>query len=638
MFEINFLNKKYHKKNSSSGTEIWDFLENPETEENRANRLESSYHRSRFIVFGIIIILAVGSLIFRTAYLQIYKHDFYQAFSEDNRVRTKVTKAPRGIFYDKNMLPLANNIPSFDLVLIPSLLPKEEKEKKSIAKNLAQIVQKPTYEEIMEIFDANRVPSLNPRPIAENIPRNQALLIETKKDELYGIQIEVGSRRQYLEGELISHILGYNGKINAEEIKEYPQYLLTDNVGKTGLEKTYETDLHGKPGAEKYEVDANGNVKKYLGKSEPISGNNLKLHLDLKVQRKLSEILKKNLAEKNLEKAAVIAINPKDGGVIAMISTPSYDNNLFSGGISQQEFQKISQDQNYPLLNRVIAGEFPPGSTFKLMVAAAALQEGIISRFTTITSTGGIQIDNWYFPDWKEGGHGPVDVVEAISQSVNTFFYYISGGFETFTGLGIDKIREYAEKFGLNKKLGIDLPGEKSGFLPDKNWKEEVKKEPWYIGDTYHAGIGQGDILLTPLQLGTYVCAISNGGTLYAPQIVDAVIDQDKNTIEDIYPRIINQNFISKENLDIIKEGMRRAVTQGSAKELADLPTPIAGKTGTAQAGSKSEPHSWFVSFAPYEDPEIVLVILIEHGGEGHETSIPVAKEFYEWYFSEENR
>jgi penicillin-binding protein 2 len=285
------------------------------------------------------------------------------------------------------------------------------------------------------------------------------------------------------------------------------------------------------------------------------------------------------------------------------------------------------------LFNRAINGEFPSGSTIKLLFAAAALQEKIITETTSFLSTGGLRLGEWFFPDWKAGGHGITDVRQALAQSVNTFFYYIGGGYQNFQGLGVSGLVKYSRFFGLGESSGLDLPGERAGFVPTIAWKEQVKDEPWYIGDTYHFAIGQGDVLVTPLQVANYTVAIANGGTLYGPHLVAKILNEDNETVEEIAPRVINSGFIDQHNLQIVREGLRQTVTRGSAQSLQTVPVAVAGKTGTAQWSTKKSPHAWFTGFAPYDNPEVAITVLVEEGVEGSTMAVPIARDILTWYF-----
>ena len=366
-------------------------------------------------------------------------------------------------------------------------------------------------------------------------------------------------------------------------------------------------------------------------------GKTLLLTIDQELNQKIAQVLQNTTTRLQRPKAAAIALNPHTGEVLALVSLPTFDNNLFNQPHKYSEkINALLRDETQPLFNRVISGEYPPGSTFKIMISAAALQENLINQWTQILSTGGIQIDKWYFPDWQARGHGLTNITKALAESVNTFFYYIGGGYQNFKGLGLDKIINYAIQFNFGKILGIDLSHEASGFIPTREWKINTKHENWYIGDTYHLSIGQGSILVTPLQIANLTATIANGGKIYRPHLVKQIFSGDienPQEVQNISPKILNSNFIDKNNIEIIQQGLQRAVTHGSASYLNDLPFTTAGKTGTAQAGENTDPHAWFTVYAPYENPEIVLTILIENGGEGSTVALPVAKEILRWYF-----
>ena len=337
------------------------------------------------------------------------------------------------------------------------------------------------------------------------------------------------------------------------------------------------------------------------------------------------------LEKSGTETASAIAIDPRNGGVLAMVSLPGYDNNLFAKGIAREDYKKIIEDKNLPLFNRSVSGEYPPGSTLKPAVAAAALAEGTVTPETTVLDNqGAIFVGSWRFGDWKV--HGMVNMKKAIAESCDVYFYALGGGYGNIPGLGMDRMKKYEKLFGFGEVSGIDLPGEKSGLIPDENWKKEKIGEKWYIGDSYHSAIGQGFITATPLQLANYTAALANGGTLFSPKIVSK-IKKSNGEEKIIRPEIIRKNFISPDILKIVREGMRETVLSGSAKSLNALPIEVAGKTGTAQFGTDNKTHGWFISFAPFENPEIAMVVLAEGGGEGSSSGVPVTKDVFEWYF-----
>src|SRR3989339_152736 len=494
-------------------------------------------------------------------------------------------------------------------------------------------------------IDMRLLESYNPIFITDNIEYEKALslyleasnwsgvIISSKKNRDYPVFVNKETDETYYS---LSHILGYTGKINEKELEKFgEEYLQIDYIGKMGLEYFWENELKGRGGKKRIEVDALGKEKKILGQVDEADGNNLVLSLDINQQIKLEEILRDYLKKLKLTKAVAIVINPNNGEILAMVSLPSYNNNLFAHGISQDEYTELINNPDHPLFNRSISGDYPSGSTFKIIMSAAALEEGVINEKTTFMSYGGIQIGQWFFPDWRAGGHGRTDVRNAIANSVNTFFYYIGGGNDDFSGLGVDRIVEYGKLFGLGTQSGIDLAGEVSGFLPTRKWKEEVKGEKWYIGDTYHLSIGQGDLLVTPLQVAMYTSVFANGGALYRPHFVKEILSSDDKLISETENIPTRKDFIKKYNIDIVRQGMRRAVTSGSAIRLSLLPFESAGKTGTAQWSSQKENHAWFTGFAPYDNPEVVITVLVEEGGEGSAVAVPIASDFLKWYFTE---
>lgn len=601
------------------------------TQEEKA-LIETPYRRKGlgglwFFMAAVFVVLA-----FRVFYLDVIKGEHYAELSRGNRIRSLVIKAPRGKILDKFGNALVSNIPSTDVIIIPSDLPEEYEKRKLLAQTLSGVLHMEEGDIETAIESQNRK-LLDPVLLKENISQDEALILAEKAKNLPGISVENTAIRKYENSVIFSPIIGYDGKITREEITKNPGYSMTDYIGKTGLEKYHEEELKGKNGASQVEVDSLGNIKKNLGSISPQAGDDLILNIDEGLQKKLYDSMAGILEQTGTKTAAAVAIDPRNGGVLAMASLPSYDNNLFAQGISNADYQKIVNDKNLPLFNRVIAGEYPPGSTFKLAVAAAALTEGTITPDTKVNdSSGAINIGSWRFGDWKT--HGVVDVRKAIAESCDVFFYSVGGGYGNIPGLGMDRMKKYANLFGLGSPTGIDLPGESSGFIPSEQWKLDKLGEKWYIGDSYHCAIGQGFITVTPLQLVNYIASIANGGILYEPHVVSQIKRSD-GSLETISPKIIRQNFISKSVINVVREGMRRTVTDGTAQTLKDLPVAVAGKTGTAEFGGEGKTHGWFVSFAPYDNPEIAIAVLVEGGGEGHSTAVPITKDVLSWYFSQ---
>ena len=588
-----------------------------------------------------IIFVLLGILTTQSFYLQFIKGKDYKILSERNYIRVYPVLAPRGIIYDRFFRQLVYNIPAYDLAVMPPDLPKNKDERLKIVSRVAEItgLSSEAIEKEIQIFDLKTGQTFL---LADNLSQGQVLKLEPEIKELKGFVLQKNIVRQYVDGPDFSHLLGYLGKLNQEEIKNSPDYFLTEKIGKQGLEMVYEKSLRGQPGRREVEVDARGSVKREANNYQSQPGQSLVLTIDGDLQKKLYEILNETLGRLHLKKAAAVALDPQTGGILAMVSLPSFDNNLFSQGISPADFAVLTNNPARPLLNSAIAGQYAPGSTIKPLIGAAALEEKVIFPSTKIQDSGEIAIVNQYNPeiiyrflDWK--AHGAVDIYSAIAQSCNVYFYTIGGGYDKIKGLGIERLEKYFKLFGLGETLGVDLSLESSGLVPGAAWKEKNKGERWYIGDTYHLSIGQGDLLVTPLQLAAAMASLSNGGKLLTPYLADKIIDSDKNVIKQIEPKVIRENFISTDNLKVIKKGMRQTVLDGSARLLSVLKVPVAGKTGTAQVAGQKNSNAWFVGFAPDDDPKIVLVILIENAGEGSQVAVPAAKEVLEWYFSKQS-
>lgn len=593
--------------------------------------LSLSMSEKKIKIFFSLIIIALAVLMIKSFFLQVVSGDQYFAEAENNRIKVDYNKAHRGIITDRNGKILVNNFFGFSVSLLPADLPKDEEIKNKELATLSAILNLPEVQ-IRERLVGTEKHLYSPVLITTGVSYDAGMMIKINSDELPGVELNVDAWRQYPLTESMSHLLGYIGKIDTDEYEALSSsYLLDDNIGKSGLEKQYESYLKGVHGAKRIEVDAAGREKKIVSQSEAVAGDNIILAVDSGLQEKIYAILKAKIPK---GRAAVIVSNPQTGEVLALVDYPSYDNNLFTGGIKTEDYKKLLADENNPLFARSIFGEYPSGSTVKTVYAAAALEEKVITKSTTVLSTGGLSIGKWTFPDWKAGGHGTVNVIKALANSVNTFFYYIGGGYGDFAGLGLDRMVKYLKMFGLNEKTGIDLPGERTGFVPDAKWKKATKNEIWFIGDTYHLAIGQGDLLVTPIQVQGYLCAIANGGKLLSPRLALGAVLPD-SSIQYFPVKLIRDIAISADNLAIVREGMREAVISGSARSLSSLPVEAAGKTGTAQWRSDKPNHAWFVGFAPYANPSFAITVLVEEGGEGSSIATPIAREVMQWWFKD---
>jgi len=601
-----------------------------------------------YIMFGAFFLLALV-LFSKTFYLQTVEGQKLYTQSQNNKGRISLITPERGIIYDSKGKKLVSNYPAYDLVCDKRNFVQGAPQSVGEIKAVAQILGKNVsdIENIIGLSEESKV------LISENITQEILLVIEARMEELPDCAIEKNTVRNYATGPVFSHLLGYIGKIDKEGLKNNQNYTSSDYIGKVGLEKSYESWLRGVPGKAKEAKNALGIIQENTVEALPQAGHNLVLNIDANLQQKVYDALEKSIKNIGSKKGAAVALDPRTGAVLALVSYPSYDDNIFSHGISQDDFNKILYDPNQPFFNRVIGAQYPTGSAIKPFLASAALQEKIISPTKLINDPGYITITSKYDPSisYTFAGvkpHGLVDMREALAVSSNIYFYTVGGGYQDQQGLGPFRIKKYLDLFGWEQKTGIDLPGEFKGFVPSPDWKKQVKNESWWDGDTYNLSIGQSDLQVTPLQVAVAYGAIANGGTLYKPQIVQKIIDGSPNNIsngftgsveviQEFKPEIVNSNFIDPQNLQIVREGMRDGVSKsyGSSFMLNDLPVAVAGKTGTAETGKDGVYNTWSANFAPYDNPEIVFVTTIE-GVQGlRSATLPVAKEVLQYYFSE---
>lgn len=637
---------------------------------------------ARLLAYRGFILLTFLAMIGQLWRLQIDQVATYRSLADRNRYRQINVPGPRGIMYDRNGHILVRNRPSFAIAIVPADLPEDPEEVKAVIHRLAELLGVPaeptapiqslpsvggalprfrlrlSEAEIREhVAKARLGNAYMPVPVMTQVDRDLAFQVEELRHTLPGVHVIVEPVREYLAGPLTAHILGYMGPIPEGEVDAYVEkgYGPNDLVGLTGLEYTYEAELRGRAGSRLIEVDVLGReVRTVTEERTPVPGHNLVLTIDLTLQTAMETALRKGLEEAQSKSGVAIAMNPQTGEILGMVSLPSYDNNLFARGISIEEYTTLLNDPKHPLVNHAISGLYPPGSTFKIIPAAGALEEGVINARTTIYDEGVLWLPNQYFPNdssqaqpfycWvhKYGrGHGNVNVVSALAVSCDVFFYVVAGGYRNFQGLGVDLLNYYAHEFGLGELSGIDLPAENPGLVPDPRWKRINLAESWVTGDTYNMAIGQGFVLATPLQMLNATAAVANGGYLYRPQLVRQILDAEGHVIRDFQPSLIRQVAVSPENLELVRQGMYAAVHwPGGTGYKANVPgLEVAGKTGTAEfAGPRDEKgnlptHAWFTAFAPYSNPEIAVVVFIEGGGEGSAVAAPVAAEILKAYF-----
>lgn len=590
-----------------------------------------------------LLIFVFAILAGRIFYLQVVQGKNFRTLSDSNRIRNQPLLAPRGLIEDRSGEILAENSASFNLVAIPFDLPKD-----GLAAEVHTLAQTFTLNEQdvsdkLKNIDRN---SVDPVEIHQDLTQQQSILFQTQASQFLGFSVQQIPIRQYLDGPVFSHVLGYTGLVGPNDLASVNKanYESVDFLGKSGVEASYEKYLHGVNGQNMIEVDATGKLQSVLGENDPVAGATLVLNID----KGLQERLYKDLSTVKSPKAAAVAMNPQNGQVLALVSLPSFDNNLFAQGISQKDYQALLDDKNLPLFDRAVAGTYPPGSTSKLMSATAGLSDGVITPTTVIVDNGVITVPNQFgngvsyqFHGWKPGGLGPMTVRSAIALSSDIFFYEVAGGSPNGSqpGLGAQRLADFFRKFNLGKVLRIDVPGEKPGLVPDPAWKMKFfNNDPllgkWYLGDTYHLGIGQGDLLVTPLQVAEWTSVIANGGTGFVPEVGSKVLDNSGKTVWQNKPQVLFSNIASPDIIKVVQEGMRQTVTGGTAKPLNTLPITSAGKTGTSQfdGSDPSRTHAWFTAYAPYENPQIVITVLVEAGGEGNAVAEPVVKDALQWW------
>ncbi len=605
-------------------------------------KFEVPLSQKKLKAFYLAFLLLVIFLFGKTIHFQIIRGEEFSNLAEKNKQGFYLIQPIRGVIYDSSMNQLVFNESSYDLIVDVRELPFSGREELRIISEVSEIISG----DISELRKKIKESEFDIVLIRENLDHETLILLETRIKDFPGFKIKENTVRDYVESQEFAHLIGFTGKISSQEFRDLENYSVTDYIGKQGLEKFYEEALRGEPGKILVERDALGDKVSEKVFSLPQAGESLVLWLDSGLQKKLTEALKDSMERVGSKKAAAIAMDPKTGGVLALVSLPGFDNNLFSQGISQEDFQEIIEDPCEPLFNRVVSGGYALGSTIKPLIAASALEEGIISPQKNILCQGEISIPNPYFPeepsiflDWKT--HGWTDLRKAIAESCNVYFYTLGGGYQDIKGLGVERIKKYLQLFGWGKEIGIDIPGECAGRIPDPEWKEnyfeDYQQKIWRIGDTYHLSIGQGDIVVTPLQVAAAFSAVANGGILYQPQIVKEVINGSADSSEVVRrfePKVIREDFIDSENLKVVREGMREGVIYGSSIALKDLLVKAASKTGTAQTPIEDFYHNWVTVFAPYEDPEIVLSVVIEDVEGMQFAALPVARDALGWYFT----
>jgi penicillin-binding protein 2 len=601
---------------------------------NLLNRPETSEFRQKFkIVFALLLII-FSVLLIRLWYLQVIKGGELKQRSEINSVRFRKIKPLRGLIMDRKGHLLVDNLPSFDVVYMPGKV----KDYEQLIENLKILYKRKSLQFAFDQHFPKIVKSYMPIKLEKNVGMEKVALVETNSMDLPGIYIDVSPVRLYLNGEMMAPVIGYTGEISKEELeKGDEECTYGDVLGKLGVEKALDAYIRGRNGAELVEVNVYDKEIKNLGRIEPVPGYNAVLTIDADLQKAAWQELKGKAG-------AAVALDPRDGSVLAMVSSPSFDPHLFNSGISYNQWDKLQNSPLAPMSNRAISGQYPPGSTYKLIVAVAALEEGIITPNTKFFCNGSFKMGNRTFRCWHKNGHGYVSLHRAIVESCDVYFYNVG------KLLGVDKIAKYAKLFGLGEASGIDLPNEKNGIVPTQQWKLARMKERWQPGETISIAIGQSYNLVTPLQLANAYSSFANGGTVWRPHLIKRIESIDSKTYKEFAP-VKNGNLtLSKNTFDILSHALWGVVNEqgGTGGAARRLNADVCGKTGTSQVvnlpenekgrrqkkiGVFQKDHALFVCYAPLKNPEIVVAVILENAGHGGSVAAPIARKILDAYF-----
>lgn len=576
--------------------------------------MRNSVH-DRILIATYVIIVLFSILVLRLWQLQILQGDKYRRLSEGNRLKITKIVAPRGIIYDRNGIPLVKNSPYYYVAIDPVFLGNIDLSylSKVINVDLGAISEK----------ISDRKSTFEPVRLKEGLSFKEIAYIEARRSDFPGLFIDLDVTRQYLFGDVGVHLIGYLGKLSQKQYRdpEFEGLPVDAFVGQWGVERLFDKQLRGIPGERIVEVDALGRELRLLAEKAPSKGKDLILSMDINLQRTAEE----SFGERT---GALVAIKPDTGEILALASKPSFDPNLFAKGISQRQFEGIVHNPRNPFLNRALQSQYPPASTFKIVTALAGLEEGVIDPDTKVICNGGISYGKWHFGCWKREGHKTLSLQRALVESCDVYFY------EVGRRLGIDRIASYARLLGLGRDSELKLVKERKGTIPDTRWKQEKRKQPWYLGETFNASIGQGYVAVTPYQMARLISAISNGGYIYEPSLLKL----------NERPKMAEKLNIRAENINAIKKALYGVVNEpsGTAWAARSSIVEICGKTGTAQViGRRKDSkylhelqrdHAWFVAFAPCDRPEVALSVLVEHGGHGGAVAAPIAKRAIEAY------
>lgn len=569
----------------------------------------------------IISVLVIAVLIGRAAYLQIYQGEYYAGLADGNRIRIVPSMAPRGTFYDRNGELLVTNRPGFSVSLLPLTAPISD----DVIDRLSDLLKVPTDEIKTKIAGHS---GFNPIRIKTDVTPDIVSIIEEQKSQYPGVVIEVTPIRDYILKQEGAHTFGYVSEINDTELEKMKDegYKSGDIIGKFGLEKVYDKELRGENGGQQVEVDVSGKPVQILGRKEPIPGDDLELTIDINLQQAAEKAVDEQLTQIGAHAAAAVVMNPQTGEILAMVSRPAFDPNLFAHGISSKDWNQLNNNPYHPMDNKTITGEYPPGSTFKIVTGTAALTEGVVTPDEQIFDSG----HHWIIPKGNADGEalGWLNFRTALAHSDNVYFY------EMGNRLGIDRLEKYARMFGLGAKTGIDLPYEATGLVANRRYKEKNFDDgEWYLSETFDAAIGQGFNLVTPLQAAMVMGEIAADGKRYKPHVVNRIIAPDGSVVKDFQPELLSQLDVPEEDIKLVLDGLHDVTKYGTAaSSFRGFTVDIAGKTGTAE-NSQGRDHGWFVAYGPFDNPNIVVAVIVENGGYGSQSAVPIGRKILEAAF-----
>ena len=569
----------------------------------------------------IISVLVIAVLIGRAAYLQIYQGEYYAGLADGNRIRIVPSMAPRGTFYDRNGELLVTNRPGFSVSLLPLTAPISD----DVIDRLSDLLKVPTDEIKTKIAGHS---GFNPIRIKTDVTPDIVSIIEEQKSQYPGVVIEVTPIRDYILKQEGAHTFGYVSEINDTELEKMKDegYKSGDIIGKFGLEKVYDKELRGENGGQQVEVDVSGKPVQILGRKEPVPGDDLELTIDINLQQAAEKAVDEQLTQIGAHAAAAVVMNPQTGEILAMVSRPAFDPNLFAHGISSKDWNQLNNNPYHPMDNKTITGEYPPGSTFKIVTGTAALTEGVVTPDEQIFDSG----HHWIIPKGNADGEalGWLNFRTALAHSDNVYFY------EMGNRLGIDRLEKYARMFGLGAKTGIDLPYEATGLVANRRYKEKNFDDgEWYLSETFDAAIGQGFNLVTPLQAAMVMGEIAADGKRYKPHVVNRIIAPDGSVVKDFQPELLSQLDVPEEDIKLVQDGLHDVTKYGTAaSSFRGFTVDIAGKTGTAE-NSQGRDHGWFVAYGPFDNPNIVVAVIVENGGYGSQSAVPIGRKILEAAF-----